>query len=66
LSSNRYSRGGDELDRIGESVVMLYHGGGLFTRYWGIRENRLPKNGRVSIGQTVGYVHLSANGKDLP
>jgi hypothetical protein len=49
-----------------ESVIVLYHGGGLFSRYWGIRENRLPKNGRVSIGQTVGYVALSANGKETP
>ena len=42
-----------------ETAVVVYHGGGLFTRYWGLKELRIPKSNRLNAGQTIGYVHLA-------
>lgn len=50
----------------GDYTVVLYHGGGLYTRYWGIRELKTPKSGRVNAGQTLGYVHLAPPRHDTP
>lgn len=44
---------------VAEKIIVLYHGGGLFSRYWGVRELRLPRNGRVITGQVIGNVHLA-------
>lgn len=43
----------------GESTVLLYHGGGLFTRYYGLKELRVQKGSRVVTGQIVGHVPLN-------
>ena len=44
-----------------ESVVLLYHGGGVYTRYWGLKETRLRLGEKVSAGQNLGYVALAMN-----
>ena len=49
-----------------EKTVVIYHGGGLFTRYWGIKELRLPKDGRVTTGQTIGHVPLAPPRQTTP
>lgn len=41
------------------SIVLVYHGGGLFTRYWGLKEVRVQKGVKVSAGQTIGNVLLA-------
>jgi hypothetical protein len=41
------------------SEVLLYHGGGLFSRYWDLKETRVQKGSKVGIGHTVGHVLLA-------
>jgi len=43
----------------GGLIVLVYHGGGLFTRYWGLKEVRVQKGSKISVGQTVGNVLLA-------
>lgn len=43
-----------------DSVVILYHGGGFFSRYWNLKETRVQKGAKVSVGQTVGMVPLNS------
>lgn len=49
-----------------EKTVVIYHGGGLYTRYWGFKELRLPKDGRVTTGQTIGHVPLAPPRQPTP
>jgi hypothetical protein len=48
----------------GESLVVVYHGGGLFTRYWGLKETRVQKGAKVTTGQTIGYIPLAPPKKE--
>lgn len=48
----------------GENLVLVYHGGGLFTRYWGLKETRVNKGTKVTAGQTVGYIPLAPPRKE--
>lgn len=50
----------------GERVVVIYHGGGLFSRYWGIKDLKLPKDGRLTTGQTIGHVALAPPRQTTP
>lgn len=43
----------------GNSDVLVYHGGGLFTRYWALKEVRVQKGSKVTAGQTIGHVQLA-------
>ncbi len=46
--------------------VLLYHGGGLFTRYWDLKEARVQKGSKVGAGHTVGHVLLAPTNKETP
>lgn len=48
----------------GESEVIVYHGGGLFTRYWGLKETRVQRGAKVTTGQAVGYIPLGPPRKE--
>jgi len=41
------------------SEVLLYHGGGLFSRYWDLKEVRAQKGSKVGAGHTVGHILLA-------
>lgn len=37
----------------GEKTVIVYHGGGLYTRYYGVRDVRVRRGDHVSAGQQI-------------
>jgi hypothetical protein len=37
----------------GERTVLIYHGGGLYSRYYGVRDSKMHKGDRVSAGQAI-------------
>lgn len=37
----------------GEKTVLVYHGGGLYTRYYGIRDTKVRKGDRVAAGMPI-------------
>lgn len=41
-----------------EKSVTLYHGGGIFTRYHGVRDYRVGKGDRIQAGQAVAIVEF--------
>jgi hypothetical protein len=42
-----------------EFSLLIYHGGGLFTRYWNLVELRVRKGTKVNTGQIIGNVALA-------
>ncbi len=38
---------------VGEKTVVVYHGGGLYSRYYGVREAKVRKGDRVTAGQAI-------------
>jgi hypothetical protein len=38
---------------LGEKTVLVYHGGGLYSRYYGVRETKVRKGDRITAGMTI-------------
>jgi len=37
----------------GERTVLVYHGGGLYSRYYGLRDSKVRKGDRITAGQQI-------------
>ena len=37
----------------GEKTILVYHGGGLYSRYYGIRDTKVRKGDRITAGQLI-------------
>ena len=38
----------------GEKALVVYHGGGLYSRYFGLKETKFRKGDRITAGQSIG------------
>ena len=38
---------------LGEKTLVIYHGGGLYSRYYGVRDSKVRKGDRVTAGQLI-------------